>query len=64
MSRRQPDPKHVVMDANTQEFWCRHCGARHKPALPMLIRDFVNQSKAFATLHARCPSPAAEAVPP
>lgn len=58
MSRGHPAPKHVAMDARTQEFWCRHCDARHRPQLPMPISEFVKQSRAFATLHAACQAPA------
>lgn len=61
---KHPKSAHVVMDATTQEFWCRHCGARFKPALPLTISAFVKQSKAFTVLHEACPAPAAQSVPP
>jgi hypothetical protein len=58
MSRRNTD--HVVMDARTHEFACRHCGARRAVLMPMPISDFVSQSRAFTAEHAGCPKPSQE----
>lgn len=52
--------KHVVMNSETSEFECKHCGAAERPTLPMPVDQMVNAMKAFVAKHKHCKKPDGE----
>lgn len=57
MTRRR-NTDHVVIDTKTAEFWCRHCDARYKPAMPAPVDMFADMCDGFLKMHRACPAPA------
>lgn len=48
---------HVVVEAATQAFVCRHCGGRYVPTLPAPLTMYVEMMKVFVQQHRACPRP-------
>lgn len=54
----RPSTDHVYSDARDGgAFRCDHCGARHLPALPMPLTQYIEQGRDFALMHRLCPKP-------
>jgi hypothetical protein len=49
---------HVVVDTQTSEWVCLHCGERRAPPpLPLLLKIWLKKLKGFLLLHQDCPAP-------